>query len=85
MHAVLEHLRIISHFPKASLRYQSACLPSQYKQKRGVFIDRVNRYTSLQKKPVWLVSLGVDKRWKEIIKRDCIGGMIISHVVGTKQ
>lgn len=36
-------------------------------------------------KPVWLVSSGVDKRWKEIIKSDCIVGMIISHVVGTKQ
>lgn len=82
MRAVLEHL---SRLPEASLCYHFECLPSQYKQKRGVFIDGVNRYTFSPTKPVWLVSLGVDKRWKEIIKRDCIVGMLIGHVVGTKQ
>lgn len=34
---------------QSSLCYHSECLPSQYKQKRGVFIDGVNRYTSLQR------------------------------------
>lgn len=80
MHTVLEHSRMICYFLKASSCYHSGCLPSELK---SAFIDGVNTFSL--KKPVWLVSLGVDMRWKETIRRNGIVGMIISHVVGTRQ